>query len=127
MSKALNDAKLSFSHWHKRGPHKGRASNHLKNQAVSLLEDYPVATISEALKIPRHTLEGWKSTSSSKNPSSSFVALADLQKTPHPVEPSPELSLTLPHNLKLSLPSQPVEETVLFIRALVEAFSTCSI
>jgi hypothetical protein len=126
MSIRLRQAQELFLNWHRLGKRKGRASKQLVQEAVSLLPDYPLHQISEALQIPISTLKNWKRATEKKKEKFDFVPLpvfsnkADLTQ-------NGDFYLTLPHGMQLSLQGQSVEKAVQLIRALIEGLRTCSI
>ena len=128
MSIRLRQAQEHFLSWHRLGRRKGRASRQLIQEAVSLLADYPMNQLSEALQIPISSLKRWKSAAENKKESVNFVPLPVLTgKTQLSQDDGNDFHLILPQGMRLSLKGQSVENAVQLIRALIEELKPCSI
>ena len=102
----------------------------LKDNAVKLLDYYPIQVLSNALGVTSETLRDWlnkvKSTSEIE-PQFVEVTMAD-----EPVKQAAScqrvsLKIQLPNKLELTLSEQTLSSACEFISTLVKEFDTCSI
>jgi len=126
MSIRLRQIQERFLNWHSLGKLKGRASKQLIQEAMSLLPNYPMNQISEALQIPLSTLKNWKRAAENKKEKINFVPLSILPDKTELIQDT-DFHLVLPHGMQLSLKGQSIEKAVQLIHALIKELKTCSI
>lgn len=103
---SLIDAQVAFEHWRAQRTHRQPTPGHLRSLAVALLDQHIPFTICKALGVNGSALKQW----AKEEPvacQTSFVALPEETKhvVPDVVDRNPELSITLPNGVQLSIAS----------------------
>ncbi|MGQ7848784.1 hypothetical protein ACUNV4_30100 [Granulosicoccus sp. 3-233] len=103
---SLIDVQVAFEHWRAQRTHRQPTPRHLRSLAVALLDQHIPFTICKALGVNASALKQW----AKEEPvltQSSFVVLPEepTRVMPDVVARDPELSITLPNGVQLSLVS----------------------
>lgn len=104
---------------------------HLKKDAITLLEHYPVSSLCKNLGITEDRLKRWMDTNSQRYasiPNFMEVTLSDDVPISAPIDhETVTLTLNLPHQCSLSFSHQPVKSVTSLVCAILRELVPCSI